>query len=125
DFIKVAGSGGGTPGSINDQPSFLPDEIESIVRTAHGLGRRVTMHCTATAAVANAVAARVDSIEHGYFSAPGALFGFDDAVAESLAEAGIPVMPTLQVTRGMVERAPSEAVREALRRRRDAAGAMS
>ena len=42
------------------------DELESIVRTAHGLGRKVTMHCTATAAVANALAARVDSIEVGY-----------------------------------------------------------
>ena len=120
DFIKVAGSGGGTPGSISDQPSFLPDELQSIVRTAHGLGRRVTMHCTATAAVANAVAARVDSIEHGYFSVPGALFGFDDAVAEGLAESKIPVTPTLQVTRDMVEMAPSEADRELWRRRRDA-----
>jgi imidazolonepropionase-like amidohydrolase len=120
DFIKVAGSGGGTPGSISDQPSFLPDELQSIVRTAHGLGRRVTMHCTATAAVANAVAARVDSIEHGYFSAPGALCGFDDAVAEGLAEAQIPVTPTLQVARDMVETAPSEADRDTWRRRRDA-----
>ncbi len=120
DFIKVAGSGGGTPGSISDQPSFMPDELQSIVRTAHGLGRRVTMHCTATAAVANAVAARVDSIEHGYFSVPGALFGFDDALAESLAESTIPVTPTLQVARDMIETAPSEADREIWRRRRDA-----
>ena len=120
DFIKVAGSGGGTPGSISDQPSFLPDELQSIVRTAHGLGRRVSMHCTATAAVANAVGARVDSIEHGYFSAPGALFTFDDALAASLAEAEIPVTPTLQVTRDMIETSPSETDRQTWRRRRDA-----
>ena len=91
DFIKVGS--GRQPGSITDRPSFLPDELEEIVRTAHGLGRRVTMHCTATAAIANALAARVDSIEHGYFSAPGAVLAFDDAIADGLAAAAIPVTP--------------------------------
>src|SRR5207237_10310689 len=120
DFIKVAGSGGGTPGSISDQPSFLPDELQSIVRTAHGLGRRVTMHCTATAAVANAVAARVDSIEHGYFSKPGALLAFDDHLAEQLAALDIPITPTVQVARDMVETLPAGPDRDTWQRRREA-----
>jgi imidazolonepropionase-like amidohydrolase len=120
DFIKVAGSGGGTPGSITDRPSFLPDELEEIVRTARGLGRRVTMHCTATAAIANALAARVDSIEHGYFSAPGAVLAFDEPIADGLAAAGIPITPTLQVTRDMVELLPAGPDREIWQRRREA-----
>jgi imidazolonepropionase-like amidohydrolase len=120
DFIKVAGSGGGTPGSISDQPSFLPDELEAIVRTAHGLGRRVTVHCTATAAIGNALAARVDSIEHGYFSAPGALLAFDEAIADGLAASGIPITPTLQVARDMVETLPPGAERDNWQYRREA-----
>ena len=57
DFIKVAGSGGGTPGSLSDYPSFSVDELRAIVEAAHDLGRRVTIHCTATAAIDRAVAA--------------------------------------------------------------------
>jgi imidazolonepropionase-like amidohydrolase len=44
DFIKVAGSGGGTPGSLADLPSFSPDEFRAIADAAHDLGRRVTIH---------------------------------------------------------------------------------
>jgi imidazolonepropionase-like amidohydrolase len=124
DFIKVAGSGGGTPGSISDQPSFQPDELDAIVRTARGLGRAVTVHCTATAAIANALAARVDSIEHGYFSAPGALLAFDKAIAAGLAEAGIPITPTLQVARDMVDTLPAGAERDNWQRRREAQSEM-
>jgi imidazolonepropionase-like amidohydrolase len=120
DFIKVAGSGGGTPGSMSDLPSFLPDELHSIVETAHGLGRNVTVHCTATAAIGNALAAGVDSIEHGYFSAPGALLAFDERLADGLAAAGIPITPTLQVARDMVDALPAGAERDAWQRRREA-----
>lgn len=120
DFIKVAGSGGGTPGSLSQYPSFLPDELRSIVETAHGLGRKVTVHCTATAAIANALAAGADSIEHGYFSAPGALLAFDERLAEGLAAAGIPISPTLQVARDMVETLPAGPERDAWSRRREA-----
>src|SRR5579864_8907249 len=59
DFIKMAGSGGGTPGSLTDYPSFSVPEIQATVETAHGLGRRVTVHCTAAAAIERALAARV------------------------------------------------------------------
>jgi imidazolonepropionase-like amidohydrolase len=124
DFIKVAGSGGGTPGSLAEYPSFWPDELRGIVQTAHGLGRKVTVHCTATAAIANALEAGVDSIEHGYFSAPGALLAFDDRLADGLAAADIPICPTLQVARDMVETLPAGAERDAWSRRREAQAEM-
>ena len=124
DFIKVAGSGGGTPGSLPDYPSFWPDELRSIVETAHGLGRTVTVHCTATAAIANALAAGADAIEHGYFSAPGTLLAFDDRLADGLAAAGIPISPTLQVARDMVETLPAGPERDAWSRRREAQAEM-
>jgi imidazolonepropionase-like amidohydrolase len=103
DFIKMAGSGGGTPGSLTDYPSFSVAELGAAVETAHGLGRRVTVHCTAAAAIDRAVTAGVDSLEHGYFGAPGNFQAYDPRLAERLAEAGISVTPTLQVFRDMRE----------------------
>lgn len=102
-FIKVLGSGGGTPGSLPDYPSFSPRELAAIVETAHSLGRKVTVHCTATAAIANAVDAGVDGIEHATFGAPGAMGRYDPEVGERLAAAGIDVTTTLQVYRDMAE----------------------
>ena len=119
DFIKMAGSGGGTPGSLTDYPSFSVSEIEATVETAHGLGRRVTVHCTATAAIQRALAARVDSLEHGYFGAPGNFQAFDQRLADGLAEARISVTPTLQVFRDMAEVLPAGAERDFWQSRRE------
>ncbi len=119
DFIKMAGSGGGTPGSLTDYPSFSVSEIQATVETAHGLGRRVTVHCTAAAAIERALAGRVDSLEHGYFGAPGNFQAFDQRLADGLAEARISVTPTLQVFRDMAEFLPAGAERDLWQRRRE------
>ncbi len=119
DFIKMAGSGGGTPGSLTDYPSFSVAEMQATVETAHGLGRRVTVHCTAAAAIERALAARVDSLEHGYFGAPGNFQAFDQRLADGLAEARISVTPTLQVFRDMAEFHPAGAERDFWQRRRE------
>jgi imidazolonepropionase-like amidohydrolase len=117
DFIKMAGSGGGTPGSLTEYPSFSIEEMRATVEAAHGLGRKVTVHCTATAAIERAVAAGVDSIEHGYFVAPGAFQAYDERLAERLAEAGISITPTLQVFRDMADSDLPDS--DAWRRRRE------
>lgn len=119
DFIKMAGSGGGTPGSLTDYPSFSVSEMEASVESAHGLGRRVTVHCTAAAAIERALAARVDSLEHGYFGAPGSFQAFDQRLADGLAEAHISVTPTLQVFRDMAEFLPAGAERDFWQSRRE------
>jgi len=119
DFIKVAGSGGGTPGSLTDYPSFSAEEFQAIAVAAHGLGRRVTVHCTATAAITRAVDAGVDSIEHGYFAAPGTIDAYDAGLADRLAAAGISITPTLQVFRDMAEYLPPGPERDTWQRRRE------
>ena len=119
DFIKMAGSGGGTPGSLTEYPSFSIAEFEAAVETAHGLGRRVTVHCTATAAIERAVTARVDSIEHGYFVAPGKFQAYDERLADRIAQAGISITPTLQVFRDMSELLPEGPERDFWQRRRE------
>jgi imidazolonepropionase-like amidohydrolase len=119
DFIKVAGSGGDTPGSLTEYPSFSLAEEQAVADTAHGLGRRVTMHCTATTAIARAVEAGADSIEHGFFVGAGWAAAYDDVLADRMAEQGISVTPTLQVIRDMSELLPTECERDSWRRRRE------
>ncbi|MBV9602285.1 MAG: amidohydrolase family protein [Chloroflexi bacterium] len=119
DFIKMAGSGGGTPGSLTDYPSFSIAEFQAAVETAHGLGRRVTVHCTAAAAIERAVSAGVDSIEHGYFGAPGNFQAYDARLADQLAQQRVSVTPTLQVFRDMAELLPAGAERDFWQSRRE------
>jgi imidazolonepropionase-like amidohydrolase len=45
-------------------------------------------------------------IEHASFAGPDAIYRFDSTVARQLAEAGIPVTPTLQVFRDMADILP-------------------
>jgi imidazolonepropionase-like amidohydrolase len=119
DFIKMAGSGGGTPGSLTDYPSFTREELRAAVDTAHGLGRRVTVHCTASAAIERALSAGVDSIEHGYFGAPGNFQAYDPRLADQLAQAGTSVTPTLQVFADMADCLPAGAERDSWDSRRE------
>lgn len=106
DYVKVLASGGGTLGSYAQYPSFSVKELKAIVEVSHALGRLVAAHCTATAAIANAVQAGVDLIEHGMFLEPDGSMRYDEGVAEALAEAGVPVTTTMQVARDMVEVLP-------------------
>lgn len=106
DFIKVMAAGGGTPGSLPHYPSYSVAELRVIVETAHSLGRLVSAHCIATASILNAIEAEVDFIEHASFFGPEGVPRFDPVVADRLAAADIPVIPTLQVNRDMVEALP-------------------
>jgi imidazolonepropionase-like amidohydrolase len=109
DYIKVMAAGGGTPGSLPQYPSFTTEELSAIVETAHDLGRKVAMHCIATESIDRAVTAGADWIEHAMFFGADLLPHFDSAIAERLARSGIPVTPTLQVTRDLVDlQSPSD-----------------
>lgn len=120
DFVKVMASGGGTPGSLSQYPSFTREELRAIVDTAHGLGRPVCAHCIASDSLANAIEAGVDFIEHASFMAPDSSTQYDPALAERLAESGIPVTPTLAVARDMVDCSPAGPERELWERRLEA-----
>jgi imidazolonepropionase-like amidohydrolase len=106
DFIKVLASGGGTPGSLSQYPSFSVAELRTIVEVAHGLGRLVAAHCIATASISNAIEAGVDLIEHALFLDADGVTRYDPRVAERLAESGIPVSTTMQVARDLVDLGP-------------------
>jgi imidazolonepropionase-like amidohydrolase len=112
DYVKVMASGGGTPGSVPQAPSFSPVELTAIVETAHDLGRTVTMHCIATESIERAIDAGADFIEHAMFFDRDLEPRYDPRIAERLAESGITVTPTLQVNRDLVDLLPEDAERD-------------
>jgi imidazolonepropionase-like amidohydrolase len=98
DFIKVLGSGGGTPNTRSWLPSFQPEEFAALVSETHQLGRRITIHCLNASAMEQAAAAGADQIEHGWFILDEA--GHQEyvpAVADKVAAAGVAITPTLSV----------------------------
>ncbi len=74
DVIKCMPSGGVL--SISDPvdaPELTQEEMSAIVSEAHAWGRKVAAHCHGDAAAKIAIAAGVDSIEHGSFLKPDTL----------------------------------------------------
>lgn len=88
DVIKFMATGGVL--SEGDDPAleqYTPEEMRAIVDTAHGLGRKVAAHAHGALGIRNAVAAGVDSIEHGTY--------IDDACIRLMKEHGTYLVPTL------------------------------
>jgi imidazolonepropionase-like amidohydrolase len=68
DVIKFMPSGGVLSLSDPvDNPQLTQDEMNAIVAEAHNWGRKVAAHCHGDRAAKMAIAAGVDSIEHGTF----------------------------------------------------------
>jgi imidazolonepropionase-like amidohydrolase len=86
DVIKVC-AGGGVIASEPGQADLSRLQLAAIVRAAHGRGRKVAVHAQGPEAIANAVAAGADSIEHGAF--------LDEAGAREMKLKGVVLVPTL------------------------------
>ena len=99
DFIKLIGTGGGTPGTQPDQASYTRDELAAAVAAAHRLDLPVTVHCRGIPGIINALEAGVDQIEHACFERPDGSLSFDPKLARRMASAGICVTPTIQLYR--------------------------
>ncbi len=68
-------------------PTLTVDELRVIVEEAHKAGRRVAAHASTVPGIRNALAAGVDSIEHG--------FGADRATLQAMKDKGVWLVPTL------------------------------
>ncbi len=104
DFIKVMSTGGFmTEGSAPWFAQFTAGELRAAVDEAHRLGHRVAAHAHGRDGIAQAVAARVDTIEHCSFVGEDGIFGsdFDPGLAAAIAAAGIFVCPTINVHAAM------------------------
>jgi imidazolonepropionase-like amidohydrolase len=74
DVIKAAVSGGVL--SLADEvdtPQLTPPEMAALVDESHRLRKKVAVHCHGDQAARDAIAAGVDSIEHGSFMKPETL----------------------------------------------------
>lgn len=91
DLIKLHATGGGNErtGGKHHAPSFMQDEFEAIVATAHSLDLKVTAHAHATGGINAALKAGVDSIEHGTF--------LDNESIRLFRKSGAYLLPTLDV----------------------------
>jgi imidazolonepropionase-like amidohydrolase len=88
DLIKMMGTGGFSDSTGTEQFFFF-DEMQATVEAAHQLGMPVTVHAYAANAVADAVRAGVDSVEHG--------FGATDETLKLMKQKGIFLVPTILV----------------------------
>jgi len=92
DFIKIMASGGGTQGTIRQRASYTTEELRGATDEAHRQGKTVTAHCHATHAIANAIEAGVDAIEHCTFIEPdgkGLKHVFRQDIAREMVRKGI------------------------------------
>ncbi len=76
-----------------DEVSYPAEVLARAVAAAHAGGARVAAHAFSRAGAACAVAARVDSIEHGW--------GLDAPLLDEMAREGIAWLPLLVIARGM------------------------
>ncbi len=88
DVIKMMATGGFHDATGTEQFFFF-NEMEATVTAAHQLGMPVGTHAYAANAVADAVRAGVDSVDHG--------FGADDATLKLMKQKGIFLVPTLSI----------------------------
>ena len=93
DWVKVYANTGGLrltdDGYVDSPPNWTKEELEAIVSEAHAHRNKVAAHARSDSGVRIAIAAGVDSIEHGDSIRP-------EAAAE-MARKGIFLSPTLTV----------------------------
>jgi imidazolonepropionase-like amidohydrolase len=86
DVIKVMASGGElTPGTVVHERQWSPAELRAAVDEAHRRGLPVTTHAHAVDAIADAVDAGVDGIEHCSFRTADGVDAREDLVAAIVA----------------------------------------
>ncbi|MFI6634487.1 amidohydrolase family protein [Nonomuraea fuscirosea] len=96
DLVKIMASGGHlTPGSRPELPQFTSEELQAAVVEAHRHGLPVTAHAHGVQAVADAVAAGVDGLEHVSFMTAGGVDPAPDDLVKTIARSGIALGITL------------------------------
>lgn len=88
DTIKLNATGGGADpnGRRESLPEMFSDELVAATEAAHALNMRVAAHAHGTLGIAAALAAGVDSIEHGSW--------IDPATIETFKQRGTWLVPT-------------------------------
>jgi imidazolonepropionase-like amidohydrolase len=94
--LKIMSTGGRmTPGTNIGRAQYSVQEIAAAVDEAARAHVSVAAHGLGTDGIRNAVAARVNTIEHCNWLAPDGGVAFDEAVASKMAEQRTAMVPTL------------------------------
>jgi len=101
--IKVMATAGMmTAGQRAGAPQLTVDEMAACVDEAHKAGRPVAAHVESRDGAANAIAAGVDSIEHGH--------GLDEELLERMVQRGIALVPTIACDRAITRLGPAAGI---------------
>lgn len=88
DCVKLMATGGVmTPLVEPGSQQFSFEEMKAIIEEAHKAGRKTTTHAQGSKGILDAVAAGIDSIEHGIF--------LTDEIIDMMLEKGTALVPTL------------------------------
>ncbi|MGZ4602468.1 MAG: amidohydrolase family protein [Kineosporiaceae bacterium] len=110
DVIKIMASGGTlTPGTRQEESQFTRAELAAAVDEAHRHGLPITAHAHATQAVADALAAGVDGIEHASFWSVDGVDAPEDLM-QQISDQGVVVGATMGMTPPPPGLAPPPAV---------------
>jgi len=101
DFLKMMGSGGGTPGTERMQTTFTLDELRAARAEAERVGTGVAVHATNLEATRLVAEAGMHTIEHGHMHTDEGP-AFDDNLAEGIAKQGTIVSLTLPASLGTI-----------------------
>lgn len=96
NLIKITATGGVlSMAESGDNPQFMMDELEAIVKTARDYGMRVAVHAHGKEGIMRAIRAGVDSIEHGTY--------MDNEVFALMREHGTWFVPTILAGKTVAE----------------------
>jgi imidazolonepropionase-like amidohydrolase len=97
DFVKIMVTGMflAPENERAEECYYETDELSALVRFSHRHGRHVACHAHAIEGVRLAVAAGVDSLEHGTYA--------DKPALQAMAKAGIYLVPTCTVMSAMID----------------------
>jgi imidazolonepropionase-like amidohydrolase len=103
DVIKVMASGGNlTPGSRPEQSQFGPAELHAAVDEAHRLGLPIVAHAHGRQAIADALAAGVDGLEHVTFMTADGVDEIPSDLLNALSTGPVVLGTTLGTTPGAI-----------------------
>ncbi|MGD9944381.1 MAG: amidohydrolase family protein [Burkholderiaceae bacterium] len=95
DLIKISGDSQAQERNADTGPCMSDEEMACIVRTAHALGRKVTIHSRYAKTVAAAARAGVDWVIHASY--------MDTADIGLLLDRQVPICPTITYTANVVQ----------------------
>jgi imidazolonepropionase-like amidohydrolase len=99
DWIKIMGTGGGTPGTIPHRASFTAEEMNAAVDQAHALNRLTGAHISGIEGIERALDAGIDMLIHCAFYDTKGNFKFLPDLAKRIADEGVWVNPTIHIRR--------------------------